>query len=432
MIPYKRSIALVAAASLFLSACVTSSSSGGRSSSIGPKLSSLFGKEVEATTNPSRPKIDIVIPVFDPGIEPEKVDEYEALRHNNFRDGQSQDVVTADEYVWPELRRAEAIRFAYKLKVALDKTGEFGAVRVTPDATATADLYLLGRINESDGEDVEFEIEAIDITGNRWLKKTFGHAVEKDFHTNIRNKGKDAYDPAFAEAAEYVVEELKYYETAELDNIRKVTDLRFASQFTEDAFKDHLIVESGKFQLISSPSDKDPMLMRTRSIRIRDQLFVDGLQQNYEDFSYQMETSYLIWQEQSMLELQAKREAQLEAIGQGILGVLAIALAVAAIAAGANSIDASSSAASTTVGIAAGTVGAMLLSESFQTSKEAGIHREALEELGQSIDLDLAPQVVKFEEESLELQGTASEQFAQWREFLQKIYAEEKTPNVQF
>lgn len=434
MISIRKSTAFVAAASILLSACVTPGGSGGRSSAIGPQLSSLLGQEAEAPSDPNRPKIDIVIPVFDPGIEPEDVDEYEQLRHNNYRDGGSDDVVTAADYVWPELRRAEAIRFAYKLKLkeAIEDTGEFGAVRVTPDATATGDLYLLGRITESDGEDVEFELAAVDISGDQWFKQSFDHTVEDDFHKNIPNDGKDPYDPAFGEAAEYLVDELEYYQTDELDTIRKVADLRFASHFTEDAFENHLTVESsGKFQLASYPSSEDPMLQRTKSIRVRDQLFVDGLQRNYEDFSDQMDTSYLIWQEQSMLELQAKREAQLEAIGEGILGVLAIGLAVAAIAAGAQSDDYNSSVASTSAGIAAGTVGAMLLSESFQTSKEAEIHREALDELGESIDLELAPQVVKFEQETLELQGTASEQFAQWREFLQRIYAEESTPDVQ-
>ena len=78
----------------------------------------------------------------------------------------------------------------------------------------------------------------------------------------------------------------------------------------------------------------------------------------------------------------------------------------------------------------AGTLGATLLSNSFQTSKEAEIHREALAELGQSIDIDLAPRVIAFNEKTVELTGTAKEQFAQWRAFLQRVFAEERTPDV--
>ena len=87
--------------------------------------------------------------------------------------------------------------------------------------------------------------------------------------------------------------------------------------------------------------------------------------------------------------------------------------------------------AATTGAIVGGVVGAKLLTDSFQTSEEAKVHRDALEELGQSIDIDLAPRVIAFQKETVELTGTAKEQFAQWREFLQKIFEQEKTPQVQ-
>ncbi|MBU0972493.1 MAG: hypothetical protein KKC20_17740, partial [Proteobacteria bacterium] len=54
------------------------------------------------------PKLDVIIPVFDPGLA----------------DPSSKDV---DKDIWLELRRAEANRFAYKLKEQLEKTGRFGA-----------------------------------------------------------------------------------------------------------------------------------------------------------------------------------------------------------------------------------------------------------------------------------------------------------------
>ena len=47
------------------------------------------------------------------------------------------------EDVWPELRRAEANRFAIALKQALQDTQVFGDVRVSPDTEATGDLYVM-------------------------------------------------------------------------------------------------------------------------------------------------------------------------------------------------------------------------------------------------------------------------------------------------
>jgi hypothetical protein len=39
--------------------------------------------------------------------------------------------------------------------------------------------------------------------------------------------------------------------------------------------------------------------------------------------------------------------------------------------------------------------------------------------------------VIAFEEKTLELTGDAKQQFSQWREFLQQIYAQEMTPEKQ-
>jgi hypothetical protein len=142
-----------------------------------------------------------------------------------------------------------------------------------------------------------------------------------------------------------------------------------------------------------------------------------------------MESSYLIWQEQSILEIEAKQDAQLKASGEAAMGIAAIALAVVAVAAGSDSGgNAGTSTAAMTGGIVAGAAGISMLQKSFQTSDEAKVHRDTLNEVGESINVDLAPRVIAFEEKTLELTGDAKEQFSQWRGFLQQIYVQEQTP----
>ena len=110
----------------------------------------------------------------------------------------------------------------------------------------------------------------------------------------------------------------------------------------------------------------------------------------------------------------------------------AIALAVAAVAAGSDSnISPGTSTAAMTGGIVAGAAGISMLQKSFQTSDEAKVHRDTLNEVGESINVDLAPRVIAFEEKTLELTGDAKQQFSQWRKFLQQIYAQELTPEKQ-
>jgi len=398
---------------LFLSGCVTTE--GGSQSSflkIGPlPSSSLFGRE-EVDRCPENLRLDVIVPVFDPGL-PNNPDRYR------------------EEGIWPELRKAEANRFAHKLKEALEETNKFGAVRVTPDQTATGDLYVLGRIEQSSGEEVEIELEVIDISGKVWLKDTFDHEVSDAFHRNLRNKGKDPYDPVFQEGAEEIASILKRYSAKEREDLKYLADLRFGANFSDDTFMEYMTVRNGRITLVAKPSEHDPMLKRIRAIRVRDQMFVDTLQAHYTTFSENMNESYLMWQEQSLLERRAEQQANRQAVGEAVGGAVLIGLAVLSAIAGGDSDSYNEAAIRTTGAVVAGMAGTELLRRSFKTNQEAKVHRDALNELGESVDMELAPQVIRFEKETVKLTGDAKEQFAQWRIFLQKIYAQEATPDVQ-
>jgi hypothetical protein len=400
-------LALVTAVCMMLSACATPGGQGGmdlaglNNINVGPTLSS-FGI-VDAPEIDNLPKLDVIIPVFDPGLLP----------NSNGHKAKG---------IWPELRRAEANRFALKLKDALEATGKFGAVRVTPDAKATGDLYLLGTIKQSSGQDVEIELKATDISGARWFTQSFDHSVKEEFFDNARNRGKDAYDPVFVEAAEYIVNRLKWKKVKELKDLQALTEVRFAANFSQDGFAQYLKTNGTIVTLAGLPDRNDPMVVRTNAIRIRDQLYIDGLQNHYLAFNSKMTESYSQWQRQTFLEAKAASSAQTKAIGKGLLGALAIGLAVAA---------GSQDTGNLGVAYVGAKVGVELIREGFRTSDEAKVHRDALAELGKSIDIELSPQVIAFEEKTVKLTGDAAEQFSQWRQFLKKIYLTEVTPDVQ-
>ena len=393
-----------------LSGCATNNTRS--STGVGPSLSSSYSNQKEINSVQTLPKLDVIIPVFDPGL-PEDPDDYE------------------DENIWPEIRRAEANRFAYKLKEKLDETGQFGAVRVAPDRTATGDLYILGQIKESNGEEVEIAVEVIDISGREWLDKSFDHEVSETFHKNYRNRGKDSYDPLFEKIATEIAEELNGHESKELEDLHYLSDIRFGANFSDSKFMQYIKIEEDQFKLVGKPSDQDPMFRRVKAIRVRDQLFIDGLQNNYAAFSTKMNDSYLMWQNQSLLEIKAKRAANRKAIAQAAGGVALLALGILSGVAGANSNSVFAQSGGLTGAMLGVAGGISLISESFSTSAEAKVHRDTLNELGRSVDLEMAPKVIAFNKASVELTGNAREQFIQWRTFLQKIYSEEKTPDVQ-
>ncbi|MEX1035517.1 MAG: hypothetical protein WDZ54_06135 [Sneathiella sp.] len=382
------------------------------STSVGPRTSSEVKTAVQLKPEYQKTKLDIIIPVFDPGLpdDPEEM---------------------AEERIWPELRRAESVRFALNLKEELEKTGQFGAVRVAPNSEATGDLYVIGKILESNGKDVEIEVDVYDISGVHWYNEDYDHEVLERFHKTYRNKGKDPYQPIFEKAAQDLVEHLSEADPVDIAALKSVTEMRFGANFSEEVFIEYIREENGRVDLISLPSEQDPMLTRIRAIRIRDQLFIDNLQDHYAEFNADMATSYALWQEQSLKEETALDEAQTKATTQAIVGGLLTVLAIGLAVGGANSGNPGRSTAALAGGVVAGVGGVTMISESFRTSKESEFHADTIEELGESIDSELAPQVVEFEGETKKITGNAAKQFAEWRAFLKEIYEKEKTPETQ-
>ena len=400
---------------------------------VGPATSKAIEKAEQAeqaSANAKMRVLDIVVPTFDPNLN---------------------DLSKSESANWIELRRAEANLFAVELKKALERTEEFGAVRVTPDQTATAPIYVMGRIAESDGANVEIDIALVSITGQDMIAensgfslsltkpkpkmhgvfktKSFAHNVDDDYFKSVRNKGKNPYAPVFEEVAAFVVKVLEKYDVQKIDNLTKLTDMRFAASFSEDAFSEHMEVKDGLVKLISLPNDDDLMLQKVRSIRVRDQMFIDELQNDYEQFAAKITPSYILWQEQTLIEMVARRKARADAATAAVGAAVMLGLAVAA---GSSAYDTNYDAVGDTMAATAmvttGMIGAELIGKSLKSAEEAKMHNDIINELGESVELEVAPKVVAFEEKEKKLVGDAKEQFAQWRAFLKTIYELEKTP----
>lgn len=412
--PSARCLAWLLAQSLLLSACATTSGGGDAAAyRVGPAASTSTSGSTPILLPAVAARVDVIVPVFDPGLS-DKEEKYE------------------EEGVWPELRRAEANRFAVKMKQALEKTNAFGAVRVTPDQTASGELYVLGTIVESNGAEVAIDVNVIDVSGRVWLKnRRFSHEVGPGYHKSIRNKGKDPYDPLFTMVSTEIVKLLARKNKKELTNLQALTEMRFGQFLVSDAFNEHLVIDKGQHKLVSLPSDDDPMLKRVRASRVREQLFVDDMQGNYAGFSKQMETSYLKWQEASLLEREAHRESRSQFMKKALLAAGLLGLAVAAGVTSAQADQGSvADVGGSTAAVASGLAAAWMASQAFQSREEAKLHQDALNELGESQDLEMGPRVISLEKESARLSGDASEQFAQWRTFLKRIHEQEKTPGV--
>ena len=53
------------------------------------------------------------------------------------------------------------------------------------------------------------------------------------------------------------------------------------------------------------------------------------------------------------------------------------------------------------------------------------MHIEALQELAESFENGIAPQVIALDDKIITLSGSVDEQYEQWREILNELYSEE-------
>ena len=172
------------------------------------------------------------------------------------------------------------------------------------------------------------------------------------------------------------------------------------------------------YQVDRLPAEQDPMMERVLRVRERDYMFADTLGEHYAQYYDDLWEPYLSWRRSYLEEVNAKREIQSEARTRTLLGIAAILGAIGyELAAGR-----STSATATNVMVFGG---AMAIKSGIDIGKDAQIHADAIQELGQSFGADAKPIVMDVEGRVVTLSGSAEEQYREWRRLLRAIFANE-------
>jgi hypothetical protein len=408
----KKLITVVATASLlFLGGCgstQTKVSSVGPSM-VGPGSGQPLGSSSNSYNYNSSIFMDVAVPVFDPGFPTE-------------RDGSIDYDEIEEEGIWPQVRRLEANRFAVATKEALGKTKSFGSINVTPDASALADVYVLGIINYSDTETVEIGVKVMDAKNTVWGEEEFEYRVSEGWYRDAMSRGENPNGPVFDDIAKFVYGLLKEKSEAYKKEVQTISDLRYAQMYSPESFGQYLDQgRRGTIELVSAPSESDPMLRRVRAIQAKDEQFIDSLQETYDSFWVTTEEAYRKYQMETLPEAKKIRELEAERTTKQVTAGL---FAVASVLLGSNSSSTAGQVAAAGAGIAA--IGS--LSQAIQTNKELHAQRDLFDEMGQNLDIQVADQIVEIDNQRIELQGTASEQYYQLRAKLKDIYDMEATP----
>ncbi len=373
------------ALALLLSACVNQT----------VKTTSVPQVETLQEELPEELLLDVGVAIFDPGLDEDE----------------------GDDLLYPEVRRAEARYMPYLLVEAIQSSAAWGAVRVVPNENQAMDLLVAGTIVQSHGEQLTLRVVARDATGRIWLEEEYESKASRYSYDTGRARF-DPFQAVYNEIANDLLKAQSERTSEELANIRLVNELRFARSFSPDAFDGHLAKDkNGNYSIQRLPADDDPMLQRVRQIRERDYLFIDTLQDYYASFNGQMVGPYQEWRKQSYDEAIALQELRAQSQRRLIAGIAAVAAGIAA--AGSNN---SSSRAAANVGIAAG---GFLVKDALAKRSEADIHKQALEELGLSLEAEIAPQIIELDDRTVTLTGSVEDQYEQWRELLRQIYQAE-------
>ena len=317
------------------------------------------------------------------------------------------------------VRYAESIIFAERLSEVMQQSRNYGAVRVIPERQSETDVYVEGGIIESDGETLSLSVTVSDSKGNQWYTRQYsGQASEFAYDKVVQRDRGEPFQNVFNQIANDIYQYMIKLSHAQLHELRTVSQLKFAQRFSPDAFDEYMQVNSrGKYQVSSLPATNDPILARVQQIRVRDQMFVDRLQDHYRNYTQAIGEPYNQWRKESHFETRELRRLKSEATAKKIGGALAVLAGILA--------QGSGSSISRSAGVVGIGAGAYLFKDGLDKSAESKIHAAALRELSNSLSSQLEPHTIAVADRTVTLTGSVEEQYAQWREILKEIYLAE-------
>lgn len=325
-----------------------------------------------------------------------------------------------EDTVFPEVRFAEAIYFSNQLAKVLEKSGAWGAIRVTPSDDVIMDLYITGTILQSDGETMDLEIQVKDSSGKQWFSKNYQQAVGKyAYDRRLKSLG-DPFQNLFVRIANDLLSYREKLSSQRAIELRTISELRFAKTFSAQAFDSYISEKrDGTLVIDKLPADNDSILVRVRKIRERDYLYIDTMQDYYDGFTQQMHLAYQDFRRASYDSVVKARQLDKQ-------GNRRIVAGIGAILAGIYGRSEADTRIARDAGTATAAVGGFAIKSGLEKKQQASAYNESVAEMGSSLEAEIAPQVIELEDRTVTLTGTVQAQYQQWQELLQKIYQQER------
>ena len=291
--------------------------------------------------------------------------------------------------IYPAVRQAEARYLPSFLKLMLEESGEWGAVRLLPDAGTGAEVQIAATILDSDGNTLSLALQAIDATGRTWIDKTYIRQALDSVSLN---------QPVLTDPFLYLYTDIgndlaAFYATltaAEVNEIRAVATLRYAATLAPDVFEPYLtLAETGRYGYSRLPAENDPFLLRVQAIRDHEYVFIDVVDEQYESFFVAIKPVYDLWRKYRREQMASEADKINREAAQG------------------NDFRRGSY---------------MSLRESYNNYRWSRMQDQYLEELNEGFINEIQPTDITLEDSLYHLSGTLAEQYSEWRDILQELY----------
>lgn len=358
-------------------------------------------------------RLDVGVVVFDPGV-PEGEISKDIL----------EELIARGAYV--NIRRAESVYMATELRDALQESGYWGTVWVTPQPSLAADLTVAAKILSSDGHIARLEVTATDAAGDLWLEKTYEFEAPAAVYDRRRYPNRDPYQDLFNSIANDLAALRSRLPPARAERIRTVASVRYAESLIPARFEGYIAEDKGHFELVRLPAAEDPMFEGSQHIRQRERLLLEALNSHYDRFASGMSTSYSSWRQSAREEAASARDLKRSARWNKALGIAATVASIASFMRGGGGSGMDQQGFSNRfLRESLMLMGANMLQKSAVHTQGMMLHTAALEELSESFDDEAHPLVVEIAGVQRRLTGTAEMQFVEWRELLQQMFKSE-------
>lgn len=289
---------------------------------------------------------------------------------------------------YPRVRRVESTYLPVVLRQVLEGSGDWGVVRVVPQASALAHLTVEARLLESTGLRLQLEVRAGDATGALWLARDYSmDSSEGSFPVS---EGDDPFLALYQQIAADLLAFRRSLSEAQLHEIDRVAFLRYAGSLSPETFADYLELRDGIYAVQRLPAEGDGMVERVQRIRNQEYLFIDNVDEQYTDLQREMSQAYNLWRQYDREQILYRAEYQdrvAERDRQGKRGSFSA------------------------------------MQQAYNQYKVAKIQEQDVRELARGFDNETAPTVLEADGRIFSLTGTLDSRYREWRQILRQIFA---------